>query len=192
MLIHTLPVGELETNCYLVEDEKSREVLIIDPGDEAPKILKVLRERKLKPLYIINTHGHPDHASGNLELKEKIQIPILIHEFDASMLSFIGSPKADRFLKDGDQINLGGLTFKVLHTPGHTPGSISLYSEVEKVLFSGDTLFAGGIGRIDLPYSSPKDMAPSLKKLLSLPPETKVYPGHGGTTTIGEERKQFL
>lgn len=188
MKIHTVIVGPLETNCYIVEDEKSKEAIVIDPGDEAEKILNFLAIHPLKVRYIVITHGHWDHVGANWELKEKTKALILIHELDVPMLSITNSPKADRYLVDKDRIDIGDLSFSVLHTPGHTPGGICLYNEKEKVLFSGDTLFAGTCGRTDLPYSSEREMEKSLKKLLKLPAETKVYPGHGPSTTIGNEK----
>lgn len=189
MKIHTVVVGPIDTNCYIVEDEASREAIVIDPGGEAGKITGFLEKHPLRIKAIVITHGHFDHIGANRELKEKTRAPILMHESDVFGLSAGGSPPADRFLKDKDNFEVGGLKFEVIHTPGHTPGGISLYCEKEKVIFSGDTLFAGDYGRTDLPYSSGEDMAGSLKKLLRLPPETKVYPGHGRPTTIGNEQE---
>ena len=185
-------VGPIETNCYIVtENEASKEAIIIDPGEEAGKILAFISKHQLQPLYIIITHGHFDHIGANRELKAKLKIPILMHEKDTFGLPSGNSPPADRFLKDQDHLEVGppeaDLKFEVLHTPGHTPGGISLYCEKEKVLFSGDTLFYDAVGRTDLPHSSEKDMRESIKKLLTLPPGTKVYPGHGQPTTIGDE-----
>lgn len=188
MKIHIIPVGMLDTNCYIVEDEASKKALIIDPGDDAAKILKLIKENDLKPLYIVATHGHYDHIGGVREIKEKLQIPFLMHEADLWGLPMVDAPQPDRFLKDREHFEVGSLKFEVLHTPGHTPGGFCLYNEKEKTLFSGDTLFLGTHGRTDLPYSSPEDMKESLKKLLKLPPETKVYPGHDQATTIGAEQ----
>lgn len=187
MKIHVLVVGPIETNCYIVEDEAGREAVIIDPGGEAEKIIGFLEKHPLKIRAIVITHGHFDHIGANQELKNKLKIPILMHESDLFGLAMGDSPPPDRFLKDKDGFEVGGLKFEVIHNPGHTPGGISLYCKKEKVLFSGDTLFAGDYGRTDLPYSSEEDMAVSLKKLLKLPPDTKVYPGHGRPTTIGAE-----
>jgi len=188
MRVSTLRVGEIDTNCYIIEDEKSKEALIIDPGDNAEEILNLLNKHQLIARYIVNTHGHWDHIGANRELKERTGALLLIHELDEFMYKASNSPPADRHLKEGDEIMVGELVFKVFHTPGHTPGGISLYSEKEKVLFSGDTLFAGTYGRTDLPYSSQADMEKSLNKLLKLPAETKVYPGHGRPTIIAEEQ----
>jgi len=188
MNINVLRVGEIDTNCYIVDDGKSQEALIIDPGDNAEEILEFLNRHQLKARSIVNTHGHWDHIGANRELKARTGAPLLIHELDEFMYKASNSPPADSHLKENDLIKVGAVIFKVFHTPGHTPGGISLYCEKEKVLFSGDTLFAGTYGRTDLPYSSQTDMEKSLKKLLKLPAETKVYPGHGRPTTIGEEQ----
>lgn len=188
MKIHTIIVGPIETNCYIVEDEKSQKAIVIDPGGEAEKIISFLEKHPLKIQAMVITHGHFDHIGAIRKLKEKTKAPILMHESDVFGLSVSDSPPADRFLKDHDNLEVGGLKFEVIHTPGHTPGGISLYCKEEKILFSGDTLFAGNIGRTDLPYSSEEAMIKSLKKLLELPPETKVFPGHGKPTTIGRER----
>jgi len=180
MQIKCLKVGPLQTNCYLVTNNQG--TLIIDPGAESEKILKALGDQKVKALVL--THGHYDHVTEAFYLKEKLNCLVMIHKKDEAMMSYSTQVRADKLLKDGDQL----LVLKVIHTPGHSEGSICLYSEKEKVLFSGDTLFAGNYGRCDLPGSSQREMENSLKRLLTLPPETKVYPGHGQPTTIGKER----
>jgi len=202
MKVQSFVVGALFTNCYVITCEETREAIIVDPGfddkREAGKIFKVIEENSLKLKYIVNTHGHPDHTCGNGIVKEKFDVPILIHEFDAYMLgetsrgiagffSFKNfSPKADVLLHDGDTIKFGKSVLKVMHTPGHSRGSISLIGEKE--VFSGDTLFMGSIGRVDFPESSEKEMRQSLKKLAYLPDHFVVYPGHGPSTTMGEEK----
>ena len=188
MQIDIIKVGELDTNCYIVSDGTSKDALVIDPGDDAEKILDTLRERGLEPVYIVNTHGHYDHTGANRELKEKTKALLLIHELDTFGYAMTDSPPPDRYLKDNDRLEVAGLVFTVIHCPGHSPGGISLYCEKEKTVFTGDTLFYGTYGRTDLLYSSQKDMEATLKILLKLPPETKVYPGHGWATTIGREQ----
>ncbi|MEM1540211.1 MAG: MBL fold metallo-hydrolase [Candidatus Bathyarchaeia archaeon] len=204
MIIQMFTVGKLFTNCYIVACPETMEAIIIDPGFdsdfEAEKIFRFSEEKEdLKLKYIVNTHGHPDHVCGNGIVKKHFKTSILVHEKDAFMLGTFGkviaksfgfnssSPFADVLLKDGDYIRFGKVILKVMHTPGHTPGSISLIGESE--VFTGDTLFAGSIGRTDLPQSSESDMKKSLKKLANLPDSFKVYPGHGSTTTIGEEKQ---
>ncbi|MEM2914389.1 MAG: MBL fold metallo-hydrolase, partial [Candidatus Bathyarchaeia archaeon] len=185
--------------------EKTLEASIIDPGfeeSEAERIFAKISENHLKIKYIVNTHGHMDHVSGNAKLKQVTGADILIHENDALMLSdpqknfskmlglTVTSPSADRLLQDGDAIEVGQLKFEVIHTPGHSSGSISLYCKAEGVVFTGDTLFAGSIGRTDLLGSSFRDIMSSLKgKLMKLPDSTVVYPGHGEKTTIGKEKQ---
>jgi glyoxylase-like metal-dependent hydrolase (beta-lactamase superfamily II) len=180
MQIQIIKVGPLQTNCYLVTE--NGETLIIDPGAEIEEILKALGDQKVKA--IVLTHGHYDHVTEAFKLKPKLKAPVMVHEKDETMMAYSTQVRADKLLKDGDQL----LGFKVIHTPGHSSGSICLYSEKEKILFSGDTLFAGDYGRCDLPGSSQREMENSLKRLLALPPETKVYPGHGQPTTIGDEK----
>jgi glyoxylase-like metal-dependent hydrolase (beta-lactamase superfamily II) len=197
--------GMVDTNCYLLACPDTREAMIIDPGAFSPgevkTILGLISQHDLKPRYILNTHGHIDHIAGNEQLKKTTGAELLVHSRDAVMIesgnmngSFmfgqnVVSPPADRQLKDGEQIELGKLTIKVLHTPGHTPGCICLY--VGGTLFSGDTLFAGSIGRTDLPGGDVTEMIRSIKeKLMTMPDETIVRPGHGPRTTIGREREE--
>jgi glyoxylase-like metal-dependent hydrolase (beta-lactamase superfamily II) len=195
-------VGALFTNCYLVWCEKTKEAIIIDPGfdseTEAMKILKKAEREGLHIKYIVNTHGHPDHVSGNIHAKNFTGAPILIHELDAPLLSKndaavmfglrIKPIEADKTLRDGDPIKFGQVLLRVLHTPGHSPGSISLLGD--NAVFTGDTLFAGSIGRTDFPGSSYKAIMRSLKeRLATLPDNFVVYPGHGPSSTIGEEKR---
>mgnify|MGYP001057392539 FL=1 len=202
MILQMFTVGRLYTNCYVVACEQTKEAIIIDPGFEnrfeSAKIFSFITENGLTLKLVVNTHGHPDHVCGNGIIKEKFHAPILIHENDAYMLGglnrrdaeFFGSsefsPSANILLHEGDLVKIGKITLKVMHTPGHTSGSMSLIGEKE--VFTGDTLFAGSIGRTDLPGSSERDMRLSLKKLASLSDHITVYPGHGPTTTIGEEK----
>jgi len=203
MFLKRLAVGELETNCYLIACEKTQKAAVIDPGgeEEIDLILSLLQKNNLSLKYIINTHGHIDHIAGNNLLKAKTEALLLIHKLDADMLvdanknfsSFMGkeicSPPADKFLEEGGEIPLGRLKFTVIHTPGHTPGGISL--ALDNIVFTGDTLFAGSIGRIDLPGGSYQDLQKSIKeKLLVLSDDTIIYPGHGPGSTIGEERRK--
>ncbi len=196
-------VGALFTNCYVSSCEKTKEAVIIDPGfddySEAERIFKYIDTNALKLRYIVDTHGHPDHVCGNGIVKEKFHAPILIHELDAHMLGessreggqFFGfenfSPEADVLLREGDAVKFGLTTLRVILTPGHSRGSISLLGDHE--VFSGDTLFSGSIGRTDFPGGSESDMRRSLKKLACLPESLVVYTGHGPTTTIGEEKR---
>ena len=202
-MVQIFTVGGLFTNCYVVSCKQTKEMIIIDPGFndhlEAEKIFKLINENILALKFILNTHGHTDHTSGNGIMKEKFHVPILIHEYDAHMLGKSGkinveffdfenfSPQADILLRDGDLVKFGKITLKVIHTPGHTRGSISLLGEKE--VFTGDTLVSGSIGRMDFPGSSERDMNLSLKKLAYLPDHFIVYPGHGPITTIGEEKR---
>lgn len=187
MKIHQLKVGPIQTNCYLVEDEATKKALVIDAGGEPDSILALLDNKGLKLELIIATHGHFDHLEGIRRLKEKTGARFLMHQADLFGLKTTDTPQPDGFLSDSDIFKVGGLKFEVLHTPGHSPGGICLYNEKEKTLFSGDTLFQGTYGRVDLPFSDETAMISSLKRLLKLPPETMVYPGHGQETTIGAE-----
>jgi hydroxyacylglutathione hydrolase len=189
MFVKMFTVGMIGTNCFIVGDLQTEEAAVIDPGfdsaSEAKSILKEIKRNKFRVKFIINTHGHPDHTSGNKTLKEATGAPILIHEYDAPLLR---NPSADKTIREGDIIELGEVKLRVLHTPGHSKGSIALLGA--DAVFSGDTLFAGGIGRYDLPGGSFEEIMSSIRnKLLILPDNLKVYPGHGPVTTIGEERR---
>jgi len=189
MFVKMFTVGMTQTNCFLVGNTETAEAVVIDPGfdsaSEAKSILKEIERNVFTIKFIINTHGHPDHTSGNKILKEVTGASILIHEYDALLLR---NPSADKTIREGDLIELGEVKLRVLHTPGHTKGSIALLGA--DAVFSGDTLFAGGIGRYDLLGGSLEEIMNSLKnKLLILPDHLKVYPGHGQVTTIGEERR---
>lgn len=201
----SLTVGPLYTNCYIVFCEKTHEALIIDPGfteEEWHKVLSKIRENGLRIKYIINTHGHVDHISGNSKIKEATGAILATHFRDIDMLIdpaknlslmlglHVVSPLPDMILRGGEEIRVGHIKLKVLHTPGHTPGSISLHCKDLEAIFTGDTLFAGSIGRTDFPGSSHRDLMYSIKKkILVLPDETVVYPGHGGSTSVGIERR---
>jgi glyoxylase-like metal-dependent hydrolase (beta-lactamase superfamily II) len=203
MIVQMFTVGGLFTNAYVASCEHTKEAIIIDPGFddclEAEKIFKLIDENALTLKFIVNTHGHPDHTCGNGIVKEKFHVPILIHEYDAHMLGKLGekiaqffgldasSPPADVLLHDEDLVKLGKVTLKVMHTPGHSRGSILLLGEKE--VFTGDTLFSGSIGRTDFPESSEQDMRFSLKKLSILPDNFVAFPGHGPKTTIEEEKR---
>ncbi len=202
MIIRTIAVGPFASNCYIVGSESSHRGIIVDPGAEAKLILKAVADLGLKISLIVVTHAHFDHVGALMPVKSETGARFAIHEDEAKaslgtfsrMLSsmtggsFSQPPKPDRLLKDGDKINVDGLQFTVLHTPGHTPGGISLYGE--RVVFSGDSLFNYGIGRTDFPGCSHEQLIDSIQnKLMTLPDETIVYPGHGSSTTIGEERR---
>ena len=198
MQIHTFACGPFETNTYLIEDEETGQAILIDPTMESEGIYDEIMARGLRLALIVNTHGHVDHAYANAFFKEKTGAPLLIHKDDALWLGTVAQQAvifgldapppstADRRLQDGDTITAGNLAFQVLHTPGHTPGGICLYGH--GILLSGDTLFAGSIGRTDLPAGSYETLLTSIRsKLLALPAETVVYSGHGPATTIGHE-----
>lgn len=198
LLLEKLEVGPFVANCYLVGCPETKEAVIIDPGAEGKRIIKRVRELGLEIKYIINTHGHIDHVGANAEVRDAFNVPVLVHEADAPLLSspqasmalFMNKAKIippDRTLKEGDLLEVGTLTVKVLETPGHTPGGISL--DINGVLFTGDTLFAGSIGRTDFPGGSYRQLINSItQKLLVYDDDTQVFPGHGPSTTIGDER----
>ncbi len=214
MIIKCYEVGPIAACCYVVVDENTGDAMIIDPGGDADFIVKKIEELDARPIYLVNTHGHVDHMMANAEIKEAFpDIRICIHPEDAEMLtepgknlsSLLGeeitSPEPDMLLNDGDEVALGGNAFKIIHLPGHSRGSICLYCEKPDgnepgIIFSGDTLFAGGIGRTDFPDPdfTEQDMFKMLtdgirEKILSLPEDTIVYPGHGPATTAGKEKR---
>jgi len=200
MNYETVIVGALETNCYLVYCSETLECAVVDPGAEAERIFRLIAEKGLHPIVILNTHGHVDHVGANKDVKDKFNIPLSIHSSDSAMLEsvhqfeigfLIGakvSPSADNFLKDGDKIKIGKSYLKVIHTPGHSPGSVSFLGD--GFILSGDTLFNGGVGRTDLPGGSWDTLMSTIKnKILTMSEETTVLPGHGPATTVGQEKE---
>ncbi|HDQ06425.1 MAG TPA: MBL fold metallo-hydrolase [Candidatus Bathyarchaeota archaeon] len=186
MIVKCFAVGWLSTNCYVVGCEETREAAVIDPGmdseKEADPILDYIKQSGFHIKYIINTHGHPDHVAGNTLMKEATGAPILIHESNSEHV------QADRKLRDEDVIQVGNIKLVVLHTPGHTKDGISLLGD--NTVFTGDALFAGSVGRTDFAGGSYEELMRSIKnKLLSLPDSFKVYPGHGPSTTVGDEKR---
>ena len=201
MILIRLVVGPLQVNCFILADDKTREAVVIDPGDDAGDILKIIGEKGLKVRYIVNTHAHFDHVGANTAIKEATGAELLLHEADAPVLATVShqsrsfgmnpvsSPAADRLLKHGDLIAAGEVSLKVLHTPGHTPGGISLLEQ--GMVFTGDALFAGSIGRTDFPGGDLMTLLRAIKThLMTLPDDTKVFSGHGPASTIGEERRE--
>lgn len=200
MLLRKMVVGEIEANCYILGCAVTKEGAIIDPGGSAEAIKSAVEEMRLTISAIVNTHGHVDHISANADIKEATGADLLIHEYDAGMLTDpvanlsslacrpVVSPPADRHLVDGDRVKVGSLVLTVIHTPGHTSGGICLAAP--GYVFSGDTLFAGSIGRTDFPGGSLELLIHSIRaKLLVLPDTTAVLPGHGPNTTIKNEKK---
>ena len=200
MIVRMLTVGDLSTNCYVVGCESTLEGIVIDPGADADVILSEVRRLNLRMVRIVNTHGHFDHTMANGAVKAATGAQILIHQADADMLTnplksfafWAGSlkpgPAADAFLKDGDVIRFGRQELTVLHTPGHSPGSISLLTK--GTVFTGDALFQGSIGRTDFPGGNYDQLIRSIRtRLLVLPDDTVAFTGHGPSTTIGEERR---
>ncbi|TET17413.1 MAG: MBL fold metallo-hydrolase [Dehalococcoidia bacterium] len=199
MIVEKLVVGPFASNCYIVGSKSNKEGMIIDPGDEAKQILKRVKQLALDIKLIVLTHGHIDHTGALKEVREVTGAEVVIHADDAkslkerSLSNLFGllypiPPPPDRLLKGGDSIDIGDLHFLVLHTPGHTPGGVCLLGQ--GVVFSGDTLFNYGVGRTDLPGGSYSQLMNSIQtKLMTLPDNTVVYPGHGPDTTIGAERR---
>jgi len=202
MIQKGLTVGLLEVNCYILGDEETKEAVVIDPGGDEEEILEALKNAELNLKYIIDTHGHFDHVDANQPLKVATGAKIAIHEADALMLSqpsaeamfFTGNrlrlSQADLLLKEDDLLSFGPYRLKVLHTPGHTPGGISLVLEGYPSVYVGDLLFAGSIGRTDFPGGSFDDLIQAVRtKIFPLGDQYSVYPGHGPVTTVGQERK---
>jgi len=202
MIHEILPVGPLQCNCSVIGDEISHEAMVIDPGDDIADVLAVIQKHKLKVKQIVITHAHIDHVGGAMKLRAAKGAPILLNHNDYTLLKMLdlqadwigmqspGEVVIDHSLNDQDNVEAGSLIAHVMHTPGHTEGSICLYFPAEQKLIAGDTLFAGSIGRTDLPGGSFEKIMRSLHdKLLSLPDETAVVPGHGPPTSIGAERE---
>jgi hydroxyacylglutathione hydrolase len=201
MIHEILPVGPLQCNCSIIGDETTHEAMVIDPGDDIDDILALLTKHNLQVKQIVITHAHIDHVGGAMKLRAATGAPILLNQNDYALLKMLdeqaawigmrspGKVKIDHSVSTGETVAAGSHSAQILHTPGHTEGSICLYFEPEKKLIAGDTLFAGSIGRTDLPGGSMQKILHSLHHtVLALPDETVVIPGHGPLTTIGEER----
>ncbi|MBW1836251.1 MAG: MBL fold metallo-hydrolase [Deltaproteobacteria bacterium] len=200
MIIKEMAVGPMMANCFIVGCDETKDAVVIDPGDDTDRILLALAGLALKVKYIINTHGHFDHVGGNKKMKAATGADILIHPLDAHMLGTLAStadawglstddsPPPDRTVVDGDRIDFGTLALTVIHTPGHSPGGIALYTDGN--VFVGDTLFAGSIGRTDFPGGDYETLISSIRnKLFVLGDDVRVFTGHGPETTIGRERQ---
>jgi len=200
LIIKDLVVGPLMANCFIFGCNKTKEAVVIDPGGDADRILLSLADSELKVKYIINTHGHFDHVCGNGKMKDATGADILIHPLDAPMLGMLSSnaavfgisvensPPCDQTIEEGETISFGNISLKVTHTPGHTPGGISLYTD--GIVFVGDTLFAGSIGRTDFPGGDFDTLISSIKtKLFNMEDDMRVLSGHGPETSIGKEKR---
>ncbi len=200
MIIKNVVVGPLEVNCYVIGCEDTKEAAIIDPGDNADEIIRIIVKEGLKPKFIINTHAHFDHIGGVKVIQDHFKIDFILHEDDLFLvdnaseqstafgLNPISKPEVNKYVIDGEEINLGNKSITVIHTPGHSPGCVCYYSDNN--IFVGDTLFAGSIGRTDLPGGSHETLINSVKeKLFALGDNTTVHPGHGPSTTIENEKK---
>ena len=200
MIIKKLTVGPLEENTYIIGDEASKKAIVIDPGDEPDRIMEVIRKNGFEITALICTHGHFDHVGASGDIRKETGAKILMHKEDIETYkmakehaAFWGFdvddlPDPDGFIDEGDEVKAGGLVFKVMHTPGHSPGGISLYGE--GIVITGDTIFQGTVGRTDFPGGSVEKLSESFRRLLALPEDTKVFSGHGAETTIGREKKE--
>ncbi|MCG3211317.1 MAG: Hydroxyacylglutathione hydrolase GloC [Anaerolineae bacterium] len=200
MIVKQLPLGVIQTNCYMVGCKETGEGVVIDPGDEAERVLAEVKAAGLTIKYVLNTHAHFDHIMANADVVRATGAPLALHPLDLPLLrqrggaGFFGvaapaSPEPDIKLAEGDTIVFGRHTFEVLFTPGHTPGHVSFYERSQGIVFDGDVLFAGGIGRTDLPGGDYETLMESItEKLMTLPDDTVVCSGHGPVTTIGRER----
>ncbi|ADD68216.1 beta-lactamase domain protein [Denitrovibrio acetiphilus DSM 12809] len=200
MKLESIIVGPLAVNCYIIS--KDGKAVIVDPGGNTESIVKYLKQGKLTPVAIVNTHGHFDHIGSVSQLKEAYDIPFMLHKDDeflcshgaesSAMFGFdkIENPAITDYLTDGQQLSLGGIEIGVIHTPGHSPGGVCLYVRELKSVMTGDTLFLESVGRSDFPYASTEQLMHSIReKVFSLPDETKVFPGHGPSSSIGHEKK---
>lgn len=191
MLIKTLPVGQFETNCYIVTNEKTLECVIIDPGNESNTIMDYLEENRLKCRAIMLTHGHMDHTGAVNAVSEETGTPVYMHALDdvnsgASVYAGFALPEGGRHYGEGDKLEIAGLCFEIMATPGHTPGGVTI--RCENALFTGDTLFCGSCGRVDLPGGDMQTELESLRRICALPGDYEVYPGHMGSSTLERER----
>jgi hydroxyacylglutathione hydrolase len=202
MIFEHLTVGPLQCNCFILGDETTRDAIVVDPGDEADRILALVGRHRLTVKTIVQTHAHFDHVGASGPLREATGAEVCLHRSDTSLYEHLAMqaqlfgvpvPKAapvSRWYDHGEEIKAGGMVLGVIHTPGHTPGSVCLLMAADAMLFSGDTLFCGGIGRTDLWGGSYEQIMQSITtRLLTLPDDTVVYPGHGPETTIGDERR---
>ncbi len=199
MLILTWPIGLFESNTYLIANESTGESVVIDPGGDTTPLLTEVKRRNLTLRYILNTHGHIDHIAANAYLIPSTCNQLGLHPADRELLeagggagwfdlAYVPSPPPNLELFDGQLLEFGNLKIEVIHTPGHTPGSVCFYIESAAALFTGDTLFAGSVGRTDFAGGSSRALSASLKRLIALPPTTKIYSGHGPTSTIEAEK----
>jgi glyoxylase-like metal-dependent hydrolase (beta-lactamase superfamily II) len=200
MIVKRLAVGPIEANCFVVGDGDSRKAMVVDPGDEPDRIMDSLRADNLSVEYIVCTHAHFDHVGAVPDIKNETGAKLIVHEDEMDiyqgardMAAFWGYdidplPEPDLLVREGDEIRLGSLSFRVLHTPGHSPGGICLFGE--GVVLTGDTLFAGAVGRTDFHGGNINKLKESVRRLLALPPETRVLAGHGPDSTIGKERSE--
>ncbi len=200
MIIKRIVVGPLEENTYIIGDKESKEAIVVDPGDEPDRIMEEIRGSALRVVAIVCTHAHFDHIGAAGDIRKETGAEILLHKNDIEAydlakdqaalwgFSIDDLPSPDRFVDEGDEIAAGGLKFKVMHTPGHSRGSISLYGE--GIVITGDTMFQGSVGRTDFPGGSIDELRKSFRRLIELPDETRVYSGHGPETTIGREKRE--
>lgn len=202
MIHEILPVGPLRCNCSIIGDETTRDAMVIDPGDDIADVLGIIQKHNLQVRQIVITHAHIDHVGGAMKLRQATSAPILMNQNDYALVKMLdvqaawlgmkspGQVEIDRSVGDADKVEAGPLVANVIHTPGHTEGSVCLHFPAQQKLIAGDTLFAGSIGRTDLPGGSYDKIIRSLhEKVLALPDETLVVPGHGPLTTIGDERE---
>lgn len=200
MRVERLVLGALETNCWLVADDEGGPIVVVDPAGDAHRLLAAIGDREVAA--VVLTHGHFDHLGAADEVRRATSAPLAVHRADAPWITtaegtgaltfgFLGATsEADRLLDDGDVVTAGGLSLRVVHTPGHTPGCVCLLAEGAGHLFSGDTVFAGSVGRTDLPGGDGRALARSIdERIAPLPDETVVHPGHGPDTTVGRERR---